>query len=436
MKTAIQRWFNDKVEQVLGLGRAVWNLLTRGGINLAQIGRMAWAGIKQAIPPALIAILVEKLASLIVPAAGAVLIVIQGLQAAWGTVSRILQAIDRFITFLRAVKSGNAGPSFAQAVAAAAVTVMDFVSNFLLARLARGASRIAGRIRTIAQRIGAALARTGRRLGARIRGLVGGARRRLRAIRDRFRNGRSHPRRRDRRRSTDRRQRLIDHLNRAVNTIRPRLDILLRRGTNLVFLWARLRWLQMRWRLRSLGFEGDVIMAQVNPKKPVKETRKTRLGAALEALLDQVEHRFFQELANRRTPETRRAVRLAERRLRRQKKVKNRADLSNLNLPESERALLTRRIRGRHGNPVEVANGIFIRYGPGQAMQVFDTTNMARYHVKSIPLRPTSGRIVDGRRVLLPRGSEYSVMLRSLLALARELVSASPRPLRWCERDP
>ena len=35
---------------------------------MAQVGKMAWEAIKAAIPPALIAILVERLVSMIVPA--------------------------------------------------------------------------------------------------------------------------------------------------------------------------------------------------------------------------------------------------------------------------------------------------------------------------------------------------------------------------------
>ena len=153
-KTAVKGWFGDKVEQVVGVGQTVWNLLVRGGITLAQIGTMVWEGIKAAIPPALVALLIEKLVSMLMPAAGAVLLIIQGLQAAWGAASRILQAFERFFAFLRAVQGGNAGPQFATAVAAAATAVLDFLANFLLARLARGASRVGQKLRSIAQRIG------------------------------------------------------------------------------------------------------------------------------------------------------------------------------------------------------------------------------------------------------------------------------------------
>src|SRR5262249_3029771 len=150
-------WFNQKVEEVLGLGIAIWNLLKSGGLKLAEIGKMAWEGIKSAIPGILIQILIEKLVAMIVPAAGAILAIIESLQAAWGTVSRILQAIEKFIAFLKAVKGGGAGVLFAQAVAAAAVVVIDFVANWLLKRLRKPAGAVAKTLRKLAQKFGAAL---------------------------------------------------------------------------------------------------------------------------------------------------------------------------------------------------------------------------------------------------------------------------------------
>jgi hypothetical protein len=153
-QVAVQEWFHQKLEEVLGLGLTVWNLLKKGGMGMAELGQMAWEGIKAAIPPALIQILVEKLVSMIVPAAGTVMVIIEGLQAAWGTASRILQAMERFIGFLKAVKSGQSGPQFGQLLAAAGVVLVDFVSNWLLKKVRGAASKVAGKIRAIAEKIG------------------------------------------------------------------------------------------------------------------------------------------------------------------------------------------------------------------------------------------------------------------------------------------
>jgi hypothetical protein len=152
-KNAVKEWFNAKIEQIFGLGRMVWGLIQSGGLALAEVGRMAWEGIKSLIPPTLIRILVEKLMAMIVPAAGAVMMVIEGLQAAWGSVSQIITAFAQFFAFLKAVKGGGAGPKFALALAAAAVAVIDFVANWLIAKLARGAAKIGGKIKALAKKI-------------------------------------------------------------------------------------------------------------------------------------------------------------------------------------------------------------------------------------------------------------------------------------------
>ena len=118
---------------------------------------MAWEALKAAIPTVLIQLLIEKLVAMIVPAAGAILTIIEGLRAAWGTVSRIIAAFELFFAFLKAVRGGKAAGRFATALAAAAIVVIDFVANWLLQRLRKPAGAVAGRLRSIAQKIAAAL---------------------------------------------------------------------------------------------------------------------------------------------------------------------------------------------------------------------------------------------------------------------------------------
>src|SRR5207245_11656300 len=108
IKTAVQGWFSDKVQEVVGVGQAIWHLLQRGGISIAEVARMVWEGLKAAIPGILIALLIEKLMSLIVPAVGAILTIIQALQSAWAPLGLIVQAFDPFFNFLKHVKPGSA----------------------------------------------------------------------------------------------------------------------------------------------------------------------------------------------------------------------------------------------------------------------------------------------------------------------------------------
>jgi hypothetical protein len=109
------------------------------------------------------------------------MLIIQALQAAWGSLSRILQAVEAFVAFLKGVRWGNAGALFGKAVAAGAVAVIEFISQFLLQRLMGAAGAVAGKLRALAKRIGSRLAAVGRRIArgaAKVgRGLRAGARR-------------------------------------------------------------------------------------------------------------------------------------------------------------------------------------------------------------------------------------------------------------------
>jgi hypothetical protein len=162
LKGAIRGWFSEKVDSILGLGTGMWSLLKSGGISATHVASIAWDGIKSMIPQTVIWILIEKLVALIVPAAAAVMLIVQALQAAWGSLGRILQAVDAFVGFLKGVRWGNAGPLFGKAIAAGAVAVIEFISQFLLQRLMSAAGAVADKLKSLAKRIGARLATVGR----------------------------------------------------------------------------------------------------------------------------------------------------------------------------------------------------------------------------------------------------------------------------------
>jgi hypothetical protein len=160
-KIAVKEWFDNKVESILGLGKVLFNILVKGCMTMGQIARMAWESLIKALPMMIITIVIEKLISMIVPAAGAIMTIVQGLMAAWGTISRIIAVFSKFFTFLKAVKAGGVAAAclFAQAVASGVVALLEFITNFLLARLMSAAKGVASRLKGIAQRIMAALKR-------------------------------------------------------------------------------------------------------------------------------------------------------------------------------------------------------------------------------------------------------------------------------------
>jgi hypothetical protein len=248
LKTAIQEWFNSKLEEVLGLGLTVWNVLKEGGFSLEAIGKLAWEGIKAMVPQVLMETLIEQLAAMIVPAVGAVMAIINGIRAGWGAIKRIIAAIDTFVAFLKQVKQGGAGPHFARALAAAAVAVIDFVANWLLVKLAKGAGKIAGKIKGIAQRL-------------------------FKKIKKFFRKrkrSKLRPQRKPKSRKKDK-DKKKDRLEKAVKAIQPQVAKLLKKGVSKLRLRATLAFYKLRYRLSSLSLKGTSIVATINPSMPVDD---------------------------------------------------------------------------------------------------------------------------------------------------------------------
>ncbi|WP_225887395.1 eCIS core domain-containing protein [Streptomyces canus] len=153
IKVAVKQWFDTKVEGILGLGRAVIDVLVKGCVSIKQIGKMAWDAIIASLPMMIASLVIEKVVSMIVPAAGAILTIVQGLMAAWQSVSSILSAFGKFWAYLKAVKAGPAACLFAEAVAAGVVALLDFITNFLLQRLSSATKGVGKRLKAMSQKI-------------------------------------------------------------------------------------------------------------------------------------------------------------------------------------------------------------------------------------------------------------------------------------------
>jgi Skp family chaperone for outer membrane proteins len=207
---------------------------------------------------------------MIVPAAGTVLLIIEGLQAAWGTVSRILQAFERFMAFLKAVKTGQAGPPFGAALAAAGVVVIDFVSNWLLKRLRGPASKVAGKIKEIAKKIGNKLKKAVKKLGKKF----GKLKDKLFGKKDR-KGGKNNKEKHDHgNNKEDKAKKNQEKLDQAVRELQPKINTLLHRGVSGIRLRAQLAFWRVRYGLKSLQIEPDgsnrvKVFATVNPTKDV-----------------------------------------------------------------------------------------------------------------------------------------------------------------------
>jgi len=247
---------------------------------------MAWEGLKTAIPGILIALLIEKLMSLIVPAVGAILTIIQAIQAGWASLGRILQAFDAFFNFLKRVKLGSAGPLFAKAVAAGAIAAVEFVSNFLLTRLKGAASSVSNRLRALARRIGERLRAIGGRIVAGVKAVGSGLRRagqKVRAGFDRLRG--KHPKS-----HADQGRAKHDRQEAAFAATKSRLDALFARGASRARLAAQVAILKLRYRWSSLELQGPLkaknveVVGGFSPKRHVT-SGQLRDSESLEALI-------------------------------------------------------------------------------------------------------------------------------------------------------
>jgi hypothetical protein len=162
IKTGVKRWFDTKVEGILGLGKAVINVLVKGCVSIKQIGKMAWDAIIASLPMMIASLVIEKVVSMLVPAAGAILTIVQGLMAAWQSLSSILNAFSKFWAYLKAVKAGPAACLFAEAVAAGIVALLDFIANFLMIRLTSATKGVGKRLKAMAEKIMKGLKKTGK----------------------------------------------------------------------------------------------------------------------------------------------------------------------------------------------------------------------------------------------------------------------------------
>lgn len=165
IKTAVKNWFVGEIQQILGLGQLIvggeqiLKVLEKGCITIGKIVQMAWQAMISALPSMLIQLVIQKLVAFLVPALGGIIQIVQGVIAAYNTISSIITAIGKFVAFLKDVKAGTAARPFAQAVAAGAVALINFVANWLLGKLKGAAKGIGTKLKGIAQKILAFLKR-------------------------------------------------------------------------------------------------------------------------------------------------------------------------------------------------------------------------------------------------------------------------------------
>lgn len=152
--SAIKNWFNEKIQEILGLPKAIFDKLVSGGVSKEQMAKEAWDAALPQLPIIIGEIIVTKIIARLIPGAGWVLAIIDALKAAWGALSEILRAFGAFMDYLKAVKSGNAGVLFAKAVASGVVALLELAYQALLSGIGKYVSKVGDRLKGVAANLG------------------------------------------------------------------------------------------------------------------------------------------------------------------------------------------------------------------------------------------------------------------------------------------
>ncbi|WP_369269479.1 DUF4157 domain-containing protein [Streptomyces sp. R11] len=144
--SAVKAWFNQKVQEIIGIPIEDFQELVSGGVTVEQMAQMAWDEALPQLPVIIGVLVVEKVVAKLIPGAGWVMAVIDALKTAWGALSEILAAFGLFMDFLKSVKSGNGALPFAKAVAAGVVALLELIYEFLIEGVGRFMGKVADKL--------------------------------------------------------------------------------------------------------------------------------------------------------------------------------------------------------------------------------------------------------------------------------------------------
>ncbi|WP_207920369.1 hypothetical protein [Saccharopolyspora aridisoli] len=150
---AVKNWFNQKIEEIIGLPKEIFNRLIKGGVTLAWMAKQVWDAIVPQLPFIIGEIVITKVVAKLIPGAGWVLAVIDFLQTAIGALGEIMRAFGAVLTWLKNVRKGGAGVLFAKAVAAGIVAVLELAYEFLLDGIGKYVGKVGDRLKGMAEKI-------------------------------------------------------------------------------------------------------------------------------------------------------------------------------------------------------------------------------------------------------------------------------------------
>ncbi|MGY3682717.1 eCIS core domain-containing protein [Streptomyces sp. TE33382] len=154
VKAAVKQWFNDKIQEIIGVPKAILDKLLKGGITMEEIVKEAWDAVVPQLPLIIGELVMTKIVAKLIPGAGWVMAVIDAIRTAWGALSAILSALGMVLDWLKAVRSGGAGILFAKAVAAGVVALLEVLYQALMTGIGKYVSKVGTRLKGVAAKLG------------------------------------------------------------------------------------------------------------------------------------------------------------------------------------------------------------------------------------------------------------------------------------------
>ncbi|WP_263169749.1 DUF4157 domain-containing protein [Streptomyces sp. SCSIO ZS0520] len=154
VSSAVKQWFKEKIEEILGVPKAVIDKLVKGGMSLDDMVKEAWEAVEPQLPLIIGELVMTKVVAKLIPGAGWALAVIDAIRTAWGALSAILSSLQAVLAWLKAVRQGGAGLLFAKAVAAGVVALLEVLYQALLSGIGKYVAKVGNRLKGVAAKMG------------------------------------------------------------------------------------------------------------------------------------------------------------------------------------------------------------------------------------------------------------------------------------------
>ncbi|MCQ8192349.1 eCIS core domain-containing protein [Streptomyces rugosispiralis] len=154
VKSAVKEWFQSKIQEIIGVPKAILEKLFKGGFTLEQIVKETWDAIVPQLPFIIGEIVITKVIAKLIPGAGWVMAVIDAIRTAIGSLGAILRAMGAVLDWLKLVRMGGAGLLFAKAVAAGIVALLELAYQALLSGIGKYVAKVGRRFKAIAAKLG------------------------------------------------------------------------------------------------------------------------------------------------------------------------------------------------------------------------------------------------------------------------------------------